>query len=53
LQVTGEDELPFALRSLLKDPAKRLRLGDNAKKVIAKNRGATRKNLEKISEILK
>lgn len=53
LQVTGKEELAKYLKMLLKDPMARSRLGDNAKAVIAQNRGATKKNLEKISEVLK
>ena len=53
LQITGKEELVKDLKMLLRDPLKRSELGDKAKRVIAENRGATKKNLEKISEILK
>ena len=53
LQITGKEELVKNLKMLLNDPLKRSKLGDNAKRVIAENRGATKKNLEKISEILR
>jgi len=53
LQVTGREDLAGNLKTLLEYPLKRSRLGNNAKKVIAKNRGATKKNLEKISGILR
>jgi len=53
LQVAGKEELVKNLRMLLRDPLKRSSLGDNAKRAIAQNRGATKKNLEKISEILR
>jgi 3-deoxy-D-manno-octulosonic-acid transferase len=53
LQITGREDLAKSVRMLLKDPLKRSELGDNAKRVIDRNRGATEKNLEKISEILR
>ncbi len=53
LQIAGQEELTSCLKMLLNDPVKRSRLGDNARNVIARNRGATKKNLEKISEVLR
>lgn len=53
LQVAGKEELIKDLKMLLKDPVKRSGLGDNAKRAIARNRGATKNNLERISEILR
>ncbi|MDD5173854.1 MAG: 3-deoxy-D-manno-octulosonic acid transferase [Candidatus Omnitrophica bacterium] len=53
LQVTGKEDLVNSLRTLLNDPLKRSGLGDNAKRVTEENRGATKKNLEEISEILR
>jgi 3-deoxy-D-manno-octulosonic-acid transferase len=53
LQIAGKEDLARNLKMLLNDPLKRSELGDNAKRAIAQNRGATKKNLEKISEILK
>jgi 3-deoxy-D-manno-octulosonic-acid transferase len=53
LQIAGKEDLARNLRMLLKDPIKRSGMGDNAKRAIARNRGATKKNLEKISEILR
>ena len=53
LQITGKEELVKFSRMLLKDIPERLKLGDNAKRVVADNRGATKKNLRQISEILK
>ena len=53
LQIADKEELVNNLRMLIKDPLRISGLGDNAKRAIAKNRGATKKNLEKISEILK
>ena len=53
LQVAGKEDLVKNLKMLINDPMRRSKIGDNAKKVIAQNRGATRKNLEKISEILR
>jgi 3-deoxy-D-manno-octulosonic-acid transferase len=51
--VSCREDLTKTIRMLLKDPVNRSELGVNAKRVIAKNRGATKKNLEKISEILR
>lgn len=53
LQITGKEDLVKKLKTLLMNPLKRSELGDNAKRAIAQNRGATKKNLEKISEILR
>ncbi len=53
LQVADKDGLVKNLKMLLKDPAKRSSLGNNAKKTIEDNRGATNKNLKIISEILR
>jgi len=53
LQIAGKEDLVRSSKMLLKDPLKRSELGANAKRVIEKNRGATKKNLEKISEILR
>ena len=53
VQIRGKEELVNGLRTLLFDPLKRSELGDNAKRAIAQNRGATKKNLEMISEILR
>jgi len=53
LQISGKEELVKDFKMLLKDPIKRSELGGNAKRAISENRGATKKNLEKISEILK
>ncbi|MDO8536451.1 MAG: glycosyltransferase N-terminal domain-containing protein [Candidatus Omnitrophota bacterium] len=53
LQVSGKKDLVDKLNILINDPVKRSGLGENAKMAITKNRGATKKNLEKISEILK
>ena len=52
LQIAGKEDLVKNLKMLLMDPLKRSEFGDNAKRAIAQNRGATKKNLEKISEIL-
>ncbi len=53
VQVAGKKELTDELRKLVNDPSRRADLGENAKMAIAKNRGATRRNLEKIGEILR
>ena len=53
VQIAGKEGLGKNLKILLNDPSKRSLLGDNAKAVIAQNHGATKKNLEKISEALK
>ena len=53
LQITGKEELVKNLKMLINDSLIRSKLGDNAKRTIAENRGATKKNLEKISEILR
>ena len=53
LQITGKEELIRNLKMLINDPLRRDSLGDNAKRVVAENRGATKKNLEEISEILR
>jgi 3-deoxy-D-manno-octulosonic-acid transferase len=53
LQVSGREDMVKNLNMLLKDPPKRAEIGDNAKRVIARNRGATKKNLEKMSEVLR
>lgn len=53
LQITGKEELVKNLKMLINDPIRRFKLGDNARRAIAQNRGATKKNLEKISEILR
>jgi 3-deoxy-D-manno-octulosonic-acid transferase len=52
LQVTCKEDLMRELRMLIGDPAKRFELGENAKRAIERNRGASDKNLRKISEIL-
>ena len=52
LSVSGKEELIKFSRMLLKDVPKRSKLGDNAKRIVADNRGATRKNFQQISEIL-
>ncbi len=53
VQIASKEELVDGLRTLLFDPLKRSELGGNAKRAIAQNRGATKKNLEMISEILR
>lgn len=53
LQITGKEELVKNLKMLINDPVRRSKLGDNARRAIAQNRGATKKNLEKIREILR
>ena len=52
LQVTGKEELVRDSKMLLKDPLKRSELGDNAKRAIARNRGATNKNIEIIRKLI-
>lgn len=52
VQVNGPEELAGKIKVLIRDPVRRKSLGDNAKKVIADNRGATKKNLEEIRKIL-
>jgi len=53
MQAAGKEELIKFSRMLLKDIPKRSKLGENAKKVVVDNRGATKRNLRQISEILK
>ncbi len=51
-RVEDEDKLLTAAKTLLEDPKKRERLGSRAKSLIDKNRGATKRNLEAIAELL-
>ncbi|MCX5666246.1 MAG: 3-deoxy-D-manno-octulosonic acid transferase [Candidatus Omnitrophica bacterium] len=53
LQVADKEDLVKNLKMIFREPLKRSSLGGNAKRVIEENRGATKKNLEKISEILR
>lgn len=53
IQVADKEELVKISKELLKNASKRSKLGDNAKRVVADNRGATVKNLLEISEALK
>ena len=53
LLVSGKEELIKFSKMLLRDVSKRSKLGDNAKRVVADNRGATKKNFQQISEILR
>ncbi|MBI5124542.1 MAG: 3-deoxy-D-manno-octulosonic acid transferase [Candidatus Omnitrophica bacterium] len=53
LEVGGKEELTDKCSKLLNDPEARRRLGDNAKKVISENRGATNRNIEVITRILR
>ncbi len=50
LRVMKDDELVGALRSLLAEPAKRRELGERARAVMLKSRGALEKILAKIKE---
>jgi 3-deoxy-D-manno-octulosonic-acid transferase len=52
VQAADKEELIKFSRELLKDIPRRLRLGDGAKRVVADNRGATKRNLRRISEIM-
>ncbi|MDP2929786.1 MAG: 3-deoxy-D-manno-octulosonic acid transferase [Candidatus Omnitrophota bacterium] len=53
LLVSGKEELIKFSKMLLRDVSKRSKLGDNAKRIVADNRGATKKNFQQISEILR
>ena len=51
LQVNGKDDLVRNAALLLKNEARLVELGRNAKNAVLKNRGASRRNLEAIKEI--
>lgn len=53
MQVFNKEDLLEKCRLLFKDASARTALGENAKKVVIENRGATKKNIEAISQILR
>ena len=52
LQVRGADELPEALAGLMRDGERRRRLGQAALALVDANRGATRRTLDRLAELL-
>jgi len=52
IQVKSAEELSIKIRELLKNPDEMKKLGQNAKEVIRKYRGATQKTLDIIDELL-
>ena len=53
IQIFNVEDLVKKCKFLLSDANARAVLGENAKRAVLANRGATKKNLEKISEILR
>ena len=53
IQVLNKEDLREKFRFLFKNANARTALGANAKKVVIENRGATKKNIEAISQILR
>ena len=52
IQVRGADELPEALAGLMRDGERRRRLGEAAAALVSANRGATRRTLDRLAELL-
>lgn len=53
IQVFNKEDLYEKCRLLFKDANARTALGENAKKVVIENRGAAKKNIEAISQLLR
>jgi 3-deoxy-D-manno-octulosonic-acid transferase len=53
IQVADRKELLEKIKLLLNDDAERTKLGQNAKRVVLKSGGATRRNLDAIEEIIR
>lgn len=53
IQVLNKEDLLEKCRLLFKDANARTALGENAKKVVIENRGAAKKNIEAIAQILR
>ena len=52
LQMRGADELPEALAGLIRDSERRRRLGAAARALVDANRGAARRTLDRLAELL-
>jgi 3-deoxy-D-manno-octulosonic-acid transferase len=53
LLIFNKEDMAEKCRLLLKDPDARMALGENAKRTVAENRGATIKNIEAIAQVLR
>jgi 3-deoxy-D-manno-octulosonic-acid transferase len=49
----NQSELPGALREILADPSKAQTLGENARRAVEENRGATRRTVDVAAELLR